>query len=68
MNHLAQSERRILDEAVEALDTQTRGQRACIFFAWPEGRRQISSHRQIGKGLSFLGESDWVFVPPSMQR
>jgi hypothetical protein len=43
------------------------GEKRCISFAWPEGRRQISSNRQIGKGLSDLDEGDWVLVPPSRE-
>jgi hypothetical protein len=43
------------------------GEKRCIFFAWPEGRRQIGGNRQIGKGLRVLGEGDWVFVPPSRE-
>ena len=39
-------------------------EKRCISFAWPEGRRQISSSRQIGEGLSVLGEGDWVLIPP----
>jgi hypothetical protein len=43
------------------------GEKRCISFAWPGGRRQISSDRQIGNGLSILGEGDWVLVPPSRE-
>jgi hypothetical protein len=43
------------------------GEKRCISFAWPEGRRQISSSRQIGGGLSVLGEGDWVLIPPSRE-
>lgn len=43
------------------------GEKRCICFAWPEGRRQINSDLQIGKGLSVLGEGDWVLVPPSRE-
>jgi hypothetical protein len=43
------------------------GEKRCISFAWPEGRRQISGGRQIGEGLSVLGEGDWVFIPPSRE-
>jgi hypothetical protein len=43
------------------------GEKRCISFAWPEGRRQISSSRQIGEGLSVLGEGDWVLIPPSRE-
>jgi len=43
------------------------GEKRCIFFTWPEGRRQISSSRQIGEGLSVLGEGDWVLIPPSRE-
>ncbi len=41
------------------------GEKRYIFFAWPEGRRQISRNRQIAKGLRYLGEGDWVLLPPS---
>lgn len=41
------------------------GEKRCIFFVWPEGRRQISSNLQIHEGLSVLGEGDWVLIPPS---
>jgi hypothetical protein len=43
------------------------GEKRCISFAWPEGRRQISSSRQIGEGLRVLGEGDWVLIPPSRE-
>jgi hypothetical protein len=43
------------------------GEKRRISFAWPEGRRQISSSRQIGEGLSVLGEGDWVLIPPSRE-
>jgi hypothetical protein len=43
------------------------GEKRCIFLAWPEGRRQISGDRQIGEGLSVLGEGDWVLIPPSCE-
>jgi hypothetical protein len=43
------------------------GGKRCISFAWPEGRRQISRSRQIAKGLRFLGEGDWVLIPPSRE-
>ena len=47
------------------LDTlrSTNGTNRHIFFAWPEGRKQIRSI--IGEGLRVLGEGDWVLVPPS---
>ncbi len=41
------------------------GEKRCIFFAWPQGRREISGGRQIGEGLSVLGEGDWILIPPS---
>ncbi len=43
------------------------GEKRCIFFAWPEGQRQISGGRQIGEGLSVLGEGDWILMPPSCE-
>jgi hypothetical protein len=43
------------------------GEKRCISFAWPEGRRQISSSRQVGEGLRVLGEGDWVLIPPSRE-
>jgi hypothetical protein len=43
------------------------GEKRCISFAWPDGRRQISSSRQIGEGLRVLGEGDWVLIPPSRE-
>jgi hypothetical protein len=43
------------------------GEKRCIFFAWPQGRRQISGDRQIGEGLSVLVEGDWVLIPPSCE-
>jgi hypothetical protein len=43
------------------------GEKRCIFFAWPEGRRQISGDQQIGEGLSVLGEGDWILMPPSCE-
>jgi hypothetical protein len=42
-------------------------EKRCICFAWPAGRRQISSSRQIGEGLRVLGEGDWVLIPPSRE-
>ncbi len=44
------------------------GEKRCIFFAWPEGRRQISGTRQIGEGQRVCGEGDWVLLPPSRAR
>jgi hypothetical protein len=44
------------------------GEKRCISFAWPEGRRQISSSRQICEGLKVLGEGDWVLIPPSREQ
>lgn len=41
------------------------GERRCLFFAWPEGRRQISNRRQMGEGLSVFGEGHWALIPPS---
>jgi hypothetical protein len=43
------------------------GEKRCISFAWPEGRRHISSSRRIGEGLRVLGEGDWVLIPPSRE-
>jgi hypothetical protein len=43
------------------------GEKRSIFFAWPEGRRQISSSRKICEGLCVLGEGDWVLIPPSRE-
>jgi hypothetical protein len=43
------------------------GEKRCISFAWPEGRSQTRSNRQIGQGLSVLGEGEWVLVPPSRE-
>ena len=43
------------------------GEKRCIFFAWPWGWRQISGGRQIGEGLSVLGEGDWILIPPSCE-
>jgi hypothetical protein len=43
------------------------GERRCISFAWPEGRRQIGSNLQIGKGLNILGDGDCVLAPPSRE-
>jgi hypothetical protein len=39
------------------------GEKRCIFFAYPEGRRQISRGLQL-KGLRIIGEGDWVLIPP----
>lgn len=51
------------------LDTlrSTDGEKRFIFFAWPAGRRQISSARQIGEHLRVLGDGDWLLVPPSCE-
>lgn len=43
------------------------GEKRCIFFAWPEGRRQINRGQQFAKGLRIIGESDWVLIPPSRE-
>ena len=43
------------------------GEKRWIFLAWPVGRRQFSSGRQIGERLSVLGEGDWLLVPPSRE-
>ena len=43
------------------------GEKRCIFFAWPDGRRLISKGHKIGEGLSVLGEGDWLLVPPSCE-
>ena len=43
------------------------GEKRCIFFAWPDGWMQISGGRQIGEGLSVLGEGDWILIPPSCE-
>jgi hypothetical protein len=43
------------------------GEKRCIFFAWPEGRREISGDQQIGEGLNVLGEGDWILMPPSCE-
>lgn len=43
------------------------GETRYIFFASPDGWTQISSSRQIAKGLKVLGEGDWVLIPPSRE-
>jgi hypothetical protein len=43
------------------------GEKRCIFFVWPEGRRQISRGQQFAQNLRIIGESDWVLVPPSRE-
>lgn len=43
------------------------GEKRFIFFAWPMGRRQISSSRQIGERLRVLGDGAWLLVPPSRE-
>ncbi len=43
------------------------GGKRCLSFAWPSLRRQIGRSRQIAKGLRFLGEGDWVLIPPSRE-
>ena len=59
----------LCDDDWSWLDTlrSVAGEKRCIFFAWPEGRRQISSSRKIGEGLSVFGEGDWVLIPPSRE-
>lgn len=39
------------------------GEKPCIFFTWPQGRRQNIGSGQIGEALSVLGEGDWLLVP-----
>jgi hypothetical protein len=36
-----------------------------IFYAWPENERQSPRSARLGKGLTLLGEGDWVLFPPS---
>ena len=51
---------------LDTLRTQA-GQRRFVFFAWPEGRRQISGTNYVAEGLYILGETDWLLVPPSRE-
>lgn len=43
------------------------GEKRFIFFAWPAGRRQSSSSRQIAERLRVLGDGDWLLVPPARE-
>jgi hypothetical protein len=43
------------------------GLKRYIFYAWPDNQRQISRSACLGKGLSLLGEGDWLLYPPSRE-
>lgn len=43
------------------------GLKRYIFYAWPENQRQIPQPSCLGKGLSILGEGDWLLYPPSLE-
>jgi hypothetical protein len=43
------------------------GLKRYIFYAWPENQRQIPRSSFLGKGLSILGEGDWLLYPPSRE-
>ena len=43
------------------------GLKRYIFYAWPENQRQIPQSSCLGKGLSILGEGDWLLYPPSRE-
>ena len=43
------------------------GAKRYIFYAWPENRQQIPRSVDLGKGLSILGDGDWLLYPPSRE-
>lgn len=43
------------------------GSKRYIFYAWPENERQNPRSIHLGKGLSLLGEGDWLLFPPSRE-
>jgi hypothetical protein len=43
------------------------GRKRYIFFAWPEGRKQINGYLEIGQGLRVIGEGDFLLYPPSRE-
>jgi hypothetical protein len=43
------------------------GVKRYIFYAWPDNQRQIPRSKSLGKGLSLLGEGDWLFYPPARE-
>jgi hypothetical protein len=48
------------------LRTQT-GLKRYIFYAWPENEEQNPRSIYLGRGLSLLGEGDWLLFPPSRE-
>jgi hypothetical protein len=43
------------------------GVKRYIFYAWPENEQQNPRSAYLGKGLSLLGEGDWLLFPPSRE-
>jgi len=43
------------------------GVKRYIFYAWPGNEQQNPRSIYLGKGLSLLGEGDWLLFPPSRE-
>ena len=43
------------------------GAKRYIFYAWPENEQQNPRSIYLGKGLSLLGEGDWLLFPASRE-
>jgi hypothetical protein len=43
------------------------GVKRYIFYAWPENEQENPRSIHLGKGLSLLGEGDWLLFPPSRE-
>ena len=43
------------------------GSKRYIFYTWPENEQQNPRSIYLGKGLSLLGEGDWLLFPPSRE-
>lgn len=43
------------------------GSKRYIFYAWPEDEERNPQSIYLGKGLSLLGEGDWLLFPPSRE-
>jgi hypothetical protein len=43
------------------------GAKRYIFYAWPEDRQKMPRSVTLGKGLSILGDGDWLLYPPSRE-
>jgi hypothetical protein len=43
------------------------GVKRYIFFTWPQDEERIPVSSDLGKGMSILGEDDWLLFPPSRE-